>query len=369
MNKSIVIELFDESDVQINGPQPWDIQIHNDELYSRILRRGSLGFGEAYSEGWWDCDQLDELIARLLRNQAERRIQRKGRLWLYKLANFIWNKQNRSKAYEIGLKHYDKGNELFKAMLDPTMTYSCGYWNNAKKLEEAQRNKLDLICRKLMLSPGMSILDIGCGWGSFLKHAASRYAVRGTGITVSKNQIEWAKESCKGLPVEFLYSDYRNIQGEFDRIVSIGMIEHVGYKNYRVYMESVDRHLKHDGIFLLHTIGGGRSQIATDPWIDKYIFPNSLIPSIAQIGKAVEDLFVMEDWHNFGLDYDKTLMSWHRNFVQNWKTIESRYDSRFYRIWSYYLLSSAGTFRARRNHVWQIVFSKPGNIRPYLSIR
>lgn len=276
--------------------------------------------------------------------------------------------QSKSRAYEVGKRHYDIGNDLYKAMLDKRMAYSCGYWRTAKTLEQAQEAKLDMACKKLGLKKGMRVLDIGCGWGSFVKYAAEKYGVKCVGITVSKEQVKFARDVCKGLPVEIRLQDYRNLNEKFDRIISIGMFEHVGYKNYRPYMKLVNNCLKPDGLFLLHTIGGNVSTSSTDPWINKYIFPNSMLPSAKQVASAYEKLFVLEDWHSFGDDYGKTLMSWFRNFKKNWWQIKDNYNGRFYRMWEYYLLACAGSFRSRRNQLWQIVFSKKGVKGGYHSI-
>jgi cyclopropane-fatty-acyl-phospholipid synthase len=245
-------------------------------------------------------------------------------------------------------------------MLDRRMVYTCAYWNGATTLDEAQENKLDLVCRKLGLSPGMRVLDIGCGWGAFGKFAAERYGAQTVGITVSREQVELGRELCRGLPVTFELQDYRDLQGRFDRVVSLGMFEHVGEKNYRTFMQTVRRALADDGLFLLHTIGSPRTVHATDPWIGRYIFPNSLIPSAEQISRAFDGLFVLEDWHSFGADYDKTLMAWWHNFDELWPTLRDRYGDRFYRRWRYYLLTCAGSFRARSNQLWQVVLSPRG---------
>jgi cyclopropane-fatty-acyl-phospholipid synthase len=216
------------------------------------------------------------------------------------------------------------------------------------------------VCKKINLQPGQRVLDIGCGWGSFAQYAAEEYGAEVVGITVSKEQVELGRERCKGLPVEIRLQDYREINEPFDHIISLGMIEHVGSKNYRTYMQTAHRCLKDNGIFLLHTIGSNRSVRTTDPWIEKYIFPNSQLPSIRQLALAAEGLFVMEDWQNFGVHYDKTLMAWYQNFDTGWDELKSTYSERFYRMWTYYLLSCAGSFRARKNQLWQIVFSKQG---------
>ena len=204
------------------------------------------------------------------------------------------------------------------------------------------------------------MLDIGCGWGGFAKYAAENYSCHVTAVNISGEQLRYASEFCKGLPVHFENCDYRAVAGRFDKIVSVGMFEHVGQKNYRTFMDVVHRCLKDGGIFLLHTIGSNTSRTGCDPWITKYIFPNGMLPSIVQITKAVEGLFVIEDWHNLGPHYDKTLMAWNDNFQQVWPKLQEKYDTRFKRMWEYYLLSCAGAFRARSNQVWQIVMTKAG---------
>ena len=249
------------------------------------------------------------------------------------------------------------------------MVYSCGYWHSASSLDEAQTHKLDLVCRKLQLKPGMKVLDIGCGWGGACKYIAENYGVKVVGITVSKEQVVLAREMCRGLPVEIRLQDYRKIDGTFDRIYSIGMFEHVGNKNYDAYMKAVRSCLREDGLFLLHTIGKNEICTCSDPWIDRYIFPGALIPSVIQISRSIEGVFVLEDWQNFGPDYDRTLMHWYRNFCENWSLIEKEYDERFYRMWTYYLLSCAGSFRARRNQVWQILLSPKGVSSGYRAAR
>ena len=355
--------------IEINGTHPWDIHVHNDNFYRRVLTQGSLGLGESYMDAWWDCEKLDQFFCRIVRANLEDKVKGNWRLFLRVLAARIFNLQSKARAFQIGEKHYDLGNDIFENMLDKRMVYSCAYWKNAHTLDEAQENKLDLVCRKIGLQPGMRILDIGCGWGSFAKYAAEKYGATVVGITVSKEQVALGRNLCRGLPVEIRLQDYRDIDESFDHIVSLGMFEHVGYKNYKIYMKCVHKCLKDDGLFLLHTIGGNESVVAPEPWIHKYIFPNSLLPSIKQIGAAIEGLFVIEDWHNFSVDYDRTLMAWHRNFENSWDTIKLHYDERFYRMWRYFLLSNAGSFRARKDQLWQIVLSKRGVLGGYTSIR
>ncbi len=357
--RSKIEDLLTLADIHIGGTRPWDIQVHNNRFYRKVLSGGSLALGETYIDGWWDCQSLDDFFYRILRAQLDKKI-RPLIFYLYGLRTKFLNLQKASRAYHIGRHHYDIGNNLYRCMLDKHMIYSCGYWNKADSLDQAQINKLELICQKLNLSPGMRVLDIGCGWGGTAKYIAEHYKVTVVGITVSRQQADFAKELCKYLPVEIYLQDYRTLHGIFDRIISIGMFEHVGYKNYTSFMKITKKLLKPDGIFLLHTIGGESSAAVNDPWIDKYIFPNYMLPSAKHICNAIENVFVLEDWHCFGADYDKTLMAWFKNFHNHWDTLKKDYDNRFYRMWKYYLLSCAASFRARRNHVWQIVLSPEG---------
>ncbi len=368
--QSLVKMLFGLAEIEINGSNPWDIKVHNERFYKRAVTEVELGLGESYMDGWWDVDKLDEMIYRIVRADLQNKLKHNFKVALQLAGFWLINMQSRRRAFMIGERHYDLGNDLFRNMLDKRMNYSCAYWKDAKTLDEAQENKLELICKKLILKPGMRVLDIGCGWGAFGKYAAEKYGAEVVGVTVSKEQVALGKELCKGLPVEFRLQDYRDVNEKFDKIVSVGMIEHVGYRNYRQYFETANRNLKDDGLFLLHTIGDVRSLKSLDAWTHKYIFPNGMLPSIAQLGKAIEGLFVMEDWHSFGADYDKTLMAWYENFEANWKHIKSNYDDRFFRMWKYFLLPSAGAFRARsRNQLWQIVLSKKGILGGYNSFR
>jgi cyclopropane-fatty-acyl-phospholipid synthase len=361
--------VLDLAGVKINGSNLWDIQVNDERFYKRAITEVELGMGESYMDGWWDAADIDALIFRLVRANLQEKLRRNYKIALKLSGYYLINMQTRRRAFEIGERHYDLGDELFQNMLDKRMNYSCAYWKDAKTLDEAQEDKLELICKKLYLKPGMKVLDIGCGWGAFGKYAAEKYNVETVGITVSKNQVELGRRLCVGLPVEFRLMDYRDMNEKFDRIVSVGMIEHVGYKNYRTYFEIANKCLNEDGLFLLHTIGEIRSLKSIDAWTHKYIFPNGMLPSVAQLGRAIEGLFVMEDWHNIGADYDKTLMAWYNNFKSSWDKIKDKYDERFYRMWKYFLLSSAGSFRARHNQLWQIVLSKNGILGGYNSIR
>ncbi|MCH7568868.1 MAG: cyclopropane fatty acyl phospholipid synthase [Nanoarchaeota archaeon] len=366
--KKTVQELFAHADVEINGNRSWDIQVHNPKFYARVLAEQSLGLGESYMDGWWDCERLDQFSYKVLSSGLREKSKDPNLIWRVLKSKLI-NMQSKLRSKIVGEKHYDLGNDLFISMLDKRMTYSCGYWKDAKNLDAAQGAKLDLICKKLGLKKGDKILDIGCGWGNFLKYAAEKYGIKGVGITISKEQVKLAKELCKGLDVEIRLQDYRDIEEKFDHIVSIGMIEHVGYKNYETFMKKVKSLLKDDGLFLLHTIGNKGWIRGVDPWLLKYIFPNSMIPSAKQITSAAEGLFILQDLQNFGIYYDKTLMAWHANFTKNWDKLKNRYDERFHRMWDYFLLSSAGNFRAFQLELWQIVYSKNGLKEVYQAVR
>ncbi len=363
--KALFDEALSRAGIAIDGPNPWDIHVMDERFYARLLRNHSLGLGETYMEGLWRCRQIGEFIYRILKANLDREIGSGVKFLLPYVTALLFNPQSRRRAHQIAERHYDLGNDLFMSFLDPYNQYSCAYFNGTEDLTQAQLNKLDLICRKLDLKPRDRVLDIGCGWGGLAKYAAEHYGCAVTGITISREQARYAAEFCKGLPVHIRECDYRNIHGSFDKIVSVGMFEHVGQKNFRTFMQVVDHRLNDDGMFLLHTIGGNQSHVNGDPWLGKYIFPNGMLPSIAQIGKAAEGIFVMEDWHNLGPHYDKTLMAWHDNFQKNWGALEGeKYDGRFKRMWEYYLLSCAGAFRARKIQLWQLVFTKCGTRQP-----
>lgn len=355
-----VRDVLEAADVRINGSRPWDMQIHHPRTLTRIALQRSLGLGESYMDGWWDCDALDEFFHRLLTRGANRVSHSPWQSSLQWLGHWLFNRQNLHRSTKVARQHYDLGNDLFEAMLDPTMSYSCGYWRDADTLAQAQEAKLELICRKLNLKPGMTLLDIGCGWGGLLDYACRHYKVTGVGVTLSREQANLARERCASLPVDIRLQDYRELEGRFDRVVSVGMFEHVGRRNYATFMETCARLLHRRGLMLLHTIGTNTSSSRHDPWIDKYIFPNGELPSCAQIARNAEGWFICEDLHNFGPDYARTLRAWDRNFVAHWSQLSDRYDQRFYRMWRYYLNACAGAFQARDIQLWQWVFSHAG---------
>jgi cyclopropane-fatty-acyl-phospholipid synthase len=366
--------LMEPAGIALNGSRPYDVQVHNPDLFRRVRRQGTLGLGNAYVDRWWDCERLDQFFCRLLESGVE---QRAG-LFLPQVLGAararLGNLQSIGRAFDVGRHHYDLGNDLFQAMLGPTMAYSCGYWKDAATLDEAEQAKYDLVCRKLYLREGMTVLEIGCGWGGFAKYAAETYGVKVIGLTVSAEQARYAQSLCRGLPVEIQLCDYRSFDGQADAIVSIGMFEHVGVKNYRTYFEVARRclrNLKDGGLFLLHTIGNLKSTVTMDPWMVTHIFPNGMLPSLRQIGHAAEGLFVIEDVHNFGPSYDPTLMAWHRNFhaALDEGKLSTQYDDGFARMWDYYLQSCAGAFRARDLQLYQLVLSPQGVPGGYRSVR
>jgi len=362
--ESVIRELLAQAGVEVGGGRPFDIRVNDRRFYRRVVVEASLGFGESYMDGWWDCAALDQLLDRILRARLDRKVSGGWRIRWHVLRSRLFNLQKPSRAGAVARRHYDLGNDFYRAMLGRTMQYTCAYWRDAAELDEAQEAKIDLVCRKVGLRPGMSVLELGCGWGGFARWAAEKYGVRVTAYNLSREQVQFAREACEGLPVEIVHDDYRDARGTYDAVVSVGIMEHVGYKNYHTYMELAHRCLAEDGVAFTHTIGANISATTSNPWTTKYIFPNGMLPSIAQLSAAMEGLFVVEDWHNFGPDYDRTLMAWHRNFLTAWPTFAERYGDRFRRMWEFYLLSSAAAFRARSTQLWQIVMTREGRRQP-----
>jgi cyclopropane-fatty-acyl-phospholipid synthase len=361
--KEKIRELLAIAGVKLNGPDPWDLQVNDERFYQRAMSQASVGIGEAYMDGWWDVPALDEFFCRIQKAELQQKLVTPEVLWLVARGR-LFNRQSKFASKDVARKHYDIGNDLYQVMLDRHMQYTCGYWKDADNLDQAQENKLHLICRKLHLKPGMRVLELGGGFFGLARFMAKEYGCEVVSYNISDEQVKFGSEFCSGLPVRIVQRDYRDAIHEkepFDRVAAVGLCEHIGHKNYRSFLQLVRAKLKSGGLFLLHTIGGNVSLTATDPWIDKYVFPNGVVPSVAQLGKAMENLLVLEDWHNFGPDYDKTLMAWWKNFATKYCTLDKqRYDQRFFRMWKLYLMMSAGAFRARRLQLWQVVLSRGG---------
>jgi cyclopropane-fatty-acyl-phospholipid synthase len=358
-------ELLADARISIDGVDPWDIRVRDPRVYACLLRDGTIGFGEAFMDGALECDRIDLMAERAYRADLTHRIA--SRVPVIKALKLRLNPLgSRSRSFEIGKRHYDTGNDLFEIMLDPYMTYSCGYWLRANTLETAQCDKLELICRKLQLEPGQRVLDIGAGFGSFARYAAEHYGVTVVGISVSQQQIELGRRLCAGLPVELRYADYRDVDEPFDRIVSVGMIEHVGRRFYRDFFVACERCLNPAGILLLHTVGALKEESA-NPWFDKYIMPGVEFPTMANIVRSAGARLVIEDLQTWeGAHYDKTLMAWFERFDIGWDRIRQKYGDVFYRMWKLYLQGCAGAFRAERLRVWQLIFSNGGLPGGYL---
>jgi cyclopropane-fatty-acyl-phospholipid synthase len=341
------------------------------EVVRRYQREGVYGLGETYINGLWSVEPLDEFLFKIFRSDSTGFRRFNPYILGYLLKEKIFNSQ-KLRAFEIADRHYNLGNDLFSAMLDTSMTYTCGYWQNAGNLAQAQEAKLELICAKLQLNRGMRVLDIGCGWGNFAHYAATRHGVHVTGLTVSDAQAEYARKRCQGLPVEIHIQDYRSYEGSFDRVVSIEMIEAVGKRNLPVFFDVVHRSLKSGGLFLLQAISAEtvslRSPILLDQyimWILKHIFPNGYLPKMDELMDPAKDRFVLEDVHGFGPDYDRTLLAWESNFVREWPKLAGKFDEEFKRMWRFYLLGCAALFRARMVQVYQLVYSKAGSSSTY----
>lgn len=368
-------QILKAADIKIGGKRAQDIQVNNQRFYEWTLSNGPLGAGESYMEGDWRANKLDVFFYTVLRARLERDIQKRiGSRTALKIAmRYLLNQQKGKRAYRNAQSHYDIGNDLYEPMLGKTMAYTCAYWDRgAKDLDQAQTDKFDLVCEKLGLKKGMKVLDPGCGWGGLSIHMAKKYGCEVVCFTPAKEQIAYIKAHTKGLKVQAKLTTWQDYDSKtkFDRIASIGMMEHVGPKNYRSYLAKMQSILKDDGIMLLHTIGGNRSVRRIDPWIDKYIFPGAVLPSVKQLGSSFEGLFILEDWHNLSTNYDKTLLAWYANFKKSYPNLDhQKYDQRFYRMWEYYLLMCAGAFRARKNQLWQVVLSKNGVEGGYKTVR
>jgi cyclopropane-fatty-acyl-phospholipid synthase len=360
---TFITETLAAAGVVVGGHDPWDIRINDPRVYRRVLRDGTLGVGESFVDGWWDCDALDQMIDKVVRADVPDVLSRSWIMAAHVVRARLFNAQA-SRPFEVGERHYDVGDDLYEAMLGRRMVYTCGYWVGADNLDDAQEAKLDLVCRKIGLRAGMRVLDLGCGWGGFASFAAERYGASVVGYTVSREQANWAKAKYAHLPIEIHLDDYRRATGRYDAVVSIGLMEHVGPKNHRAYMQQAANCLLPGGVVFIHTIGGSHPRSEIDPWFEKYIFPNAAIPSLGQLASAMSGILVPEDVHNIGPHYDRTLMAWWQNFDAAWPRLRDKYGDRFHRAWKFYLLVSAAYFRSRRHSLYQIVATPIGAPQP-----
>lgn len=366
--KRLVTRTFSRAGVAINGDRACDIQVLKERFYRRAAR-GPLGLGEAYMDRDWDVRSLDDLFRRVITADLGRSaIAMLNRLLLNLRARFS-NLQSRRRAAAVAETHYDLDHRMYELFLGPYNQYTCCFFRDTDDLEQAEIIKLEMICDKLEIGSGDRVLDIGCGWGGFARYAASTRGCAVTGVTISQEQASCAERFTRGLPVDIVLADYRDlperVAGRFDKVLICGMIEHVGYKNYSALMQVVDTMLEDDGLFLLHTIGNADDTRVVDPWIEKYIFRNSMAPSMGQLVRSFSRRFVVHDWENYGHYYSQTLSAWQQNFERNWEAIralKSRrpFDERFRRMWNYYLLSCKAAFDVEDLLLWQIVMGKLG---------
>lgn len=355
-SRRILEDLLGLADVRINGSRPWDLRVHEKGFFDRVLAYGSIGLGESYTAGWWDCDALDEFFCHVLLAELDKVVARRYQIWLGALVAQFMTRVRPGSRFAVAEQHYDLGNDLFEAMLDRSMSYSCAYWKDVTSLDAAQAAKLAMIGEKMGLDSRHHLLDIGCGWGGLAVYAAGTCGTKVTGVTISHEQAKLARQRTKDLPVQILLQDYRETCGRYDRIASIGMFEHVGPAAYRDYFLKARSLLAPGGNFVLQTIVNDRSP-RVDPWLEKHIFPNSVAPSLAQIVRATEGLFSIRHLEDIGLYYDPTCMAWFSNFRAGWPKLRDKYGGPFKRKWEYYLQMAAGNFRARASRVLQIVLT------------
>lgn len=350
--------LLARAGVKVDGKEPWDIQVADQRFFRTVLTQGSLGLGEAYLRGWWTCNDLEELSYRLIRSGLYKTSLLLPQPVLANLLHATINQQSKEKSLRVAVQHYSLGNDVFLDFLGRHHLYSCGYFKDTDDLDVAQRQKLEKVCRLLDLRPGDRVLDVGGGWGEFARYAATQHGCEVTSINIADEQIKFAREYCKDASVEIRRCDYRDVTGRFDKIVVMAMLTHVGYKNYRGFMEVMDRCLEPGGLMLVESVGGHKSRKDCEPWINRYIFPGGVVPSLEQFDRAVAGLFARKALDEFGSSYVHTLRAWHRNFVQAWPAHRSRYDDRMRLMFEYFFLTVAGAFRAGYLLHWHLLFQK-----------
>ena len=355
--------------IQVNGPNDWDLQVHDDSWIREIELKGTLAIGDAYVSGLWDCKALDELVCRLFSNMKREMLFPSLQMLTVNLWNRLSNPQAGTRAKKVIDAHYEKYIDVIKYFIGPSLCYSCAWWEHSDNLADAQKAKMDLVCRKLQLAKSDRVLDIGCGYGALANHAAEYYGCHVTGITLSPRQAELATARFPSPLIEFRAMDWQSDEfmqlGEFDKIMSVGMFEHVGRKNYTIFFKRCSHLLRSHGLFLLHTIG--RSVKASiDLWVDRYIFPGGSLPKLGDLDEVEAQNLILEDLQNIGAHYDMTLCAWQANLDHGQATGELDLDEKDLRFWRYYLLSFAGAFRVRKRlQVWQLLLAKSGVIGGY----
>lgn len=367
-SEGLVRSILESAGIQANGTETWDPRINDQRFWNRVAMDGMLGLGDSYVDRWWDSDDIPEFFNRAIRGRLLVWTSRSHHAILKRIRDWAFNPQNPRRAVANVKAHYTERDELVLGMLGPWNAYSCAFFEDpehpAEGLAVAEARKLELICRKLSLNSSDRFLDIGCGWGSLLGYAQKHYGVKGDGITPAPNQAAFVSRTY-GLTV--YERDYRRIDTHYDRIASVGMYEHVGPKNARTYMETVNRSLNKNGLFLLHFFGRPSADIPLlDTWTDRYIFPGAYLPTSAETHAAAEGLLEIVHQDEWGRHYDPTLCAWERNFEEYAvrEGLKER-NQALYRMWRYYLLSAAGAFRSGDIALWQMVFKKRGSRRVY----
>lgn len=357
MFKLTLTTLLREANIEPNGASPWDPQIKDERFYRTVLLRGSVGLGDAYLNGWWECADISGFILRIIKSGIHLRVPRVD-IFLRRLRFGLIDAQNRIRSKRVAELHYDEDPYIFEVMLGSTNSYTCARWKGVITLDAAQQQKMDLLCKKAGLSSGMTVLDIGSGWGGFLAYAAERYQVRGIGLTISKTQLDYARKRYGNLPVEFRLQDYRDFVGGVDAVVSICVIEHVGSDHYREYFQKVRETLtREDGFFAMQCILACDTQARMDPWTEKHIFPNGILPTLERIENAVEGILHIVDREFFRDDYVRTFSAWYENLVRNKNAIIARCGVRYFRKYEYYLCLYIAGFGSGRIDVGQFVLS------------
>jgi cyclopropane-fatty-acyl-phospholipid synthase len=353
-----VRDLLARAGVAVDGGRPWDIRVANPAFYRRALDGGSLAVGEAYADGWWEAERLDEFFHRVFKAGLHERLAPSPWSGWRSLAGRLFGRRGRTHAPEA------LGSDVFRAMLGRRMSGACAYWKDARALDDADEAALELACRKLELKAGMSVLDMGSGWGAFARYAAERHGVSVVGVDISQERVQLARELCKGLPVALRVQDYEEVRGRFDRVVSLGLMEHAGAGSCRAVMAAAARCLKADGVALIHTAARNRAAGPRERWPAAGVLLEDGAPALSRLAAAAEGLFVIEDVHNLGTHYAPTLLAWHENLARRWPGLSGRYGDRLYRTLTFGLLSTAGRFRARQGQLYQIVMTRPGRPQP-----